>query len=151
MLSFTSAPLEADRELAGHALADLWLSGSEPDAALFVYLTEIEADGTERYVTEGLLRALHRKESAAPDNYRTTWPFRSFRREDARPLSVGQTERVRIPFLPTAWRFKAGSCIRFSLAGADADHCGQIPHGRPPLLEVRFGEGSPSRIELPFA
>jgi putative CocE/NonD family hydrolase len=151
MLSFTSVSLEADRELAGHALADLWLSSSEPDAALFVYLTEVEPDGTERYVTEGLLRALHRKESAAPDNYRTTWPFRSFRREDARPLSVGQTERVRIPFLPTAWRFKAGSCIRFSLAGADADHCGQIPHGRPPRLEVRFGEGSPSRIELPFA
>jgi putative CocE/NonD family hydrolase len=151
MLSFTSAPLEADRELAGHALADLWLSSSEPDAALFVYLTEIEADGTERYVTEGLLRALHRQESAAPDNYRTTWPFRSFRREDARPVRPGEVERIRIPFLPTAWRFTAGSRIRFSLAGADADHSGQVPHGRPPRLEVRFGEGTPSRVELPFA
>lgn len=150
MLSFTSAPLEAGRELAGHALADLWLSSSEPDAGLFVYLTEVEADGTERYVTEGLLRALHRKESAAPETYRTTWPFRSFRREDAKPLVPGQVERIRIPFLPTAWRFKAGSRIRFSLSGADADHCGQVPHGRPPQLDVHFGKGTPSRVELPF-
>lgn len=151
MLSFTSAALEADRELAGHALGDIWLSSSEPDAALFVYLAEVEADGTERYVTEGLVRALHRKECPAPENYRTTWPFRSFRREDASPLVPGQIERIRIPFLPTAWRFKAGSRIRFSLAGADADHCGQIPHGRPPRLEVRFGGSTPSRVELPFA
>ncbi|MFE1598901.1 CocE/NonD family hydrolase [Methylobacterium sp. ID0610] len=151
MLSFTSEPLTADRDLVGHPLADLWLASSEPDAGLFVYLTEIEADGAERYVTEGLLRALHRKEARAPETYRTTWPFRSFRREDAAPLVPGRVERIRIPLLPTAWRFKAGSRIRISLAGADADHCGQIPHGRPPRLSLSFGPDAPSRIELPLA
>ncbi|ACA19014.1 peptidase S15 [Methylobacterium sp. 4-46] len=151
MLSFTSAPLAADRELIGHALADLWLSSSEPDAGLFVYLTEIEADGAERYVTEGLLRALHRAEAPAPERYRTTWPFRTFRRAQAAPLVPGRVERIRIPLLPTAWRFAAGSRIRVSLAGADADHCGQIPHGRPPLLRVHFGADAPSRIALPLA
>jgi uncharacterized protein len=68
MLSYTSKPLTAAAELAGHGLADLWLSASEPDAALFVYLTEIEADGSEHYVTEGLLRALHRKERQPPES-----------------------------------------------------------------------------------
>lgn len=150
MLSFTSAPLGGDRELAGHPVAELWLSSSEPDAGLFVYLTEIEADGAERYVTEGLLRALHRKEAAAPDTYRTTWPFRTFRREDASPLVPGRTERIRIPLLPTAWRFSAGSRIRVSIAGADADHCSQVPHGRPPRLSVHFGAGTPSGIALPL-
>ena len=75
MLSYTSELLATPIELAGHALADLYLSSSEPDAALFVYLTEVEADGTEQYVTEGLLRALHRKESPKPDAYQTAWPF----------------------------------------------------------------------------
>jgi uncharacterized protein len=150
MLSFDTAPLPTDRELVGHALADLWLSSSEPDAGLFVYLTEVEADGRERYVTEGLLRALHRKESPAPDTYRTAWPFRSFRRQDASPLVPGEIERIRIPLLPMAWRFGAGSRIRFSLAGADADHCGQIPHGRPPQLVLHLGEGRPSKVELPL-
>ena len=61
-----------------NAVAELFVASSESDAALFVYLSEVESDGTERYVTEGLLRALHRKESPAPVTYRATWPFRSF-------------------------------------------------------------------------
>ncbi|MFB9269966.1 CocE/NonD family hydrolase [Bradyrhizobium erythrophlei] len=149
MLSYTSEPLETAAELAGHGLADLWVSASERDLALFVYLTEVEVDGTERYVTEGLLRALHRKERPAPDSYRTIWPFRSFARADAVPLDPGVVERIRIPFLPVAWRFSAGSRIRLSIAGADDDHCGQIPHGRPPLVTIRWGEGHVSRLELP--
>ncbi|KWV58673.1 hydrolase [Bradyrhizobium macuxiense] len=151
MLSYTSEPLETAAELAGHGLVELWLSASERDAALFIYLTEVEADGSERYVTEGLLRALHRKEQTAPDAYRTTWPFRSFTRADAAPLHSGVVERIRIPFLPVAWRFSTGSRIRLSIAGADDDHCGQVPHGRPPLLTIFRGGASASRLELPLA
>ncbi len=149
MLSYSSEPLPRPMELAGHGLADLWIVSSEPDAALFVYLTEILADGREHYVTEGLLRALHRKECPAPDSYRTTWPFRSFRRADAEPLTPGRVERMRIPLLPIAWRFDAGSRIRLSIAGADVDHCGQVPHGRPPHLRVLFGGDQASTLELP--
>ena len=150
MLSYTSEPLAAEAELAGHGLVDLWFSSSERDAALFVYLTEVESDGTERYVTEGLLRALHRKERPAPERYRTTWPFHSFARADAAPLTPGKVERIRIPFLPVAWRFAAGSRIRLSIAGADDDHCGQVPHGRPPRLTILRGGASASWIELPL-
>src|SRR6185312_13616665 len=150
MLSYTSAPLPTAMELAGHGLADLFLSASEPDVALFVYLTEVEAGGTERYVTEGLLRALHRRERPAPESYRTTWPFRSFTRADAAPLVPGQVERIRIPLLPVAWRFSAGSRIRLSIAGADDDHCGQVPHGRPPLLKMVWGGDNASVLELPL-
>ncbi len=150
LLSYTSAPLDSAAELAGHAVIELHLSSSEPDAALFVYLTEIEADGRERYVTEGLLRALHRKEAPCPPMFRTSWPFRTFRREDARPLVPGQAELIRFALLPVAWRFSPGSRIRVSLAGADADHCGQIPHGRPPRLTVHRGPGRDSRLLLPL-
>jgi uncharacterized protein len=149
MLSFTSEPLTAPMELAGHGLADLFLSCSERDLALFVYLTEIEANGVERYVTEGLLRALHRKEQAPPATYRTTWPFRSFSRSDAAPLEPGKVERIRLALLPVAWRFSAGSRIRLSMAGADDDHCGQVPHGRPPLLTILRGGDNASLLELP--
>ncbi len=147
MLSYTSAPLSVAMELAGHGLVDLLMASSEPDLALFVYLTEIEADGTERYVTEGLLRALHRKESAPPANYRATWPFRSFARADAAPLTPGKVERIRVPLLPVAWQFAKGSRIRLSIAGHDEDHCGQVPHGRPPTITVQLGQSS---LELPL-
>lgn len=149
MLSFTSDPLTAAVELAGHGLADLFLTCSERDLALLVYLTEIEADGSERYVTEGVLRALHRKESAAPPSYRTTWPFRAFSRSDAVPLEPGKVERIRITLLPVAWRFVAGSRIRLSIAGADDDHYGQVPHGRPPLVTILRGGDNASLLELP--
>jgi predicted acyl esterase len=137
-------------ELAGHGLADLWLESSEPDAAIFAYLSEVEADGSVRYVTEGLLRALHRRESPAPAEYRTTWPFRSFSRQDAAPLVPGEATRLRIPLLPTAWVFRQGSRIRLSLSGADADHAAQVPHGRPPRLRLLRGGDRASALELPL-
>jgi len=150
LLSWSSAPLERDMELAGHGLADLWLESSEPDAAIFAYLSEVEADGSVRYVTEGLLRALHRAESPAPAEYRTTWPFRTFSRRDAAPLVPGEATRLRIPLLPTAWVFRQGSRIRLSLSGADADHAAQVPHGRPPRLRLLRGGDRASALELPL-
>jgi uncharacterized protein len=150
MLSYTSEPLAAAAELAGHGLVELWLSASEPDLALFVYLTELEADGAARYVTEGLLRALHRKERTPPESYCTAWPFRSFSRSDAAPLVPGKVERIRVPLLPVAWQFSAGSCIRLSIAGADNDHCGQVPHGRPPFVKILRGGDNASQLELPM-
>lgn len=151
MLSYTSAPLDEPFELVGHPELDLWLSSSEPDAAIFAYLAEVEADGTTRYVTEGLLRALHRKEAPCPPHHRTTWTYRSFARADAAPMPPGEPQRLRFALLPTAWRFKAGSRIRLSFAGADGDHCGQVPHGRPPRLTVSWGGSRASAITLPRA
>jgi hypothetical protein len=49
--------------------------------------------------------------------------------------------------LPTAWGFSAGSRVRIAIGGADADHYGQVPHGRPPLLTVHHGA---SFLDLPF-
>ncbi len=70
LLCYRSAPLDAAEELTGHAVLTLWLAASEPDAAVHAYLSEEEPDGTVRYVTEGVLRALHRKLSTAPPEYR---------------------------------------------------------------------------------
>ncbi|MFC3127259.1 CocE/NonD family hydrolase [Pseudoroseomonas globiformis] len=150
LTGWSSAPLDQQMELTGHGLADLWLSADTPDAAIFAYVSEVEADGTVRYVTEGLLRALHRKECPVPPWYRTTWPFRSFRREDAAPLVPGRAERIRIPLLPVSWVFSAGSRIRLSIAGMDADHCVQVPHGRPPELALLRGGDQASALELPL-
>lgn len=149
LLSFTTEPLAAPLEIAGHPVVSLWLASSEPDAAVFVYLSEVEPDGTARYVTEGLLRAIHRAEAPAPRNYRTTWPWRTFARKDARPMPVGEPQLLRFALLPTAWRFATGSRIRLSIAGGDADHFVQTPHGRPPLLTVMSGADKATSLELP--
>ena len=146
---FTTPPLETALEIAGHPIVSLWLASSEPDAAIFVYLSEVEADGTVRYVTEGLLRAIHRAEAPCPANYRTTWPWRTFARKDAKPMPAGEPQLLRFALLPVAWHFAEGSRIRLSIAGADADHFVQAPHGRPPLLTVVSGGEQATTIELP--
>jgi uncharacterized protein len=149
LASFTTAPLDAPLEIAGHPVVSLWLASSEPDAAVFVYLSEVEADGTVRYVTEGVLRAIHRAEAPAPRDYRTTWPWRSFARKDIAPMPIGDPQLLKFALLPVAWRFAEGSRIRLSVSGADADHFVQTPHGRPPLLEVLSGGERSTMLELP--
>ncbi len=149
LLGFTTLPLESALEIAGHPVVSLWLASSEPDAAVFVYLSEVEADGTSRYVTEGVLRAIHRAEAPCPRNYRTTWPWRTFARKDARPMPIGEAQLLRFALLPTAWRFAKGSRLRLSIAGGDADHFVQTPHGRPPLLTILSGGEQASVLELP--
>ena len=64
MLNYTSSALPQDAELTGHCEVSLWLSSNATDFAVHAYISEILPDGTSCYVTEGLLRALHRKESA---------------------------------------------------------------------------------------
>ena len=145
---WSSAPLPDPMELTGHGMLVLWLEASEPDGAVFAYVSEVEPDGTVRYVTEGVLRLLHRKESPAPDTYGTTWPFRSYRREDAAPF-IGPCQ-VRVVLLPVSWTFAAGSRIRLSIAGADADHAMQVPHGRPPQWTILRGGETPSALSLPM-
>jgi putative CocE/NonD family hydrolase len=150
MLRYTSAPLPRAAVLSGHAVVELWISADQPDAAIHVYLEEVEPDGRVRYVTEGMLRALHRKEAPCPTHHRTAWPFHSFARADAAPLVPGEPALLRFALLPTSWRFRAGSRVRLAVAGADADHYGQVPHGRPPLLSIHRGGAAASSLELPW-
>ncbi len=149
LASFTTAPLDAALEVAGHPVLSLWLASSEPDAAVFVYLSEVESDNTVRYVTEGVLRAIHRAEAPAPREYRTTWPWRSFARKDAAPMPIGEPQLLKFALLPVAWRFATGSRLRLSIGGADADHFVQAPHGRPPVLTVLSGGERATMLELP--
>lgn len=150
MLAFTSAPFDADTELTGHAIVNLRVSTSEHDASVFVYLSEIDADGRSWYITEGALRMLHRATAECPPTYRTTWPFRTFHRADARRMEPGVAETLRFALFPISWKLMKGSRLRISIAGADGDHFAQVPHGRPPRLEVTLGGAEGSFVELPI-
>jgi putative CocE/NonD family hydrolase len=150
MLCYETAPLAEAAEIAGHPVVDIELVPDKGDAVLHVYLSEVEADGTIRYVTEGMLRAIHRRETQPPANQKWTWPFRDYTRANAEPLKPGEPARLRFALLPIAWTFRPGSRIRLSISGADCDHYVQLPHGRPPVLAVRRGGESGSLLELPW-
>jgi putative CocE/NonD family hydrolase len=150
LLAFTTAPFDAEVELTGHAVVNLHVSSSEHDAGVFAYLSEVDADGRSWYITEGALRMLHRATAECPATYRTTWPYRTFHRADARRMVPGLPESMRFALLPISWKLMKGSRLRVSIAGADADHFAQVPHGRPPRLEVTLGGAHASFVELPI-
>jgi len=150
MLCFTTAPFERQAELSGHATVQLHLSTSEHDASVFVYLSEVDADGRSSFITEGLLRLLHRREAQPPASYRANWPYRTFRREHASHMQPGVPETVRFALLPVSWTLQAGSRLRMAIAGTDADHFAQVPSGRPPHLKFTLGGEDASFIELPL-
>ena len=77
-------------------------------------------------------------------------PTHSFRRQDAAPLKPGEATRLTIALLPTSWRLRKGSRLRLAIAGADADHYAQGPHGRPPTLTMHHGGAMASRLDLPL-
>jgi putative CocE/NonD family hydrolase len=150
MLTFATAPFEQPAELSGHATVQLHVSSSEHDGALFVYLSEVDAAGRSWFITEGLLRLLHRAEATPPASYQATWPYRSFRREHASHMKPGVPETVRLALLPVSWTLQAGSRLRLAIAGGDADHFAQVTHGRPPRLEFTLGGEQGSFIDLPL-
>jgi predicted acyl esterase len=66
-------------------------------------------------------------------------------------MPLGEPQLLRFALLPVAWRFAQGSRVRLSISGADADHFGQTPHGRPPILTIMSGGERATAIELPVA
>lgn len=146
LLTYTSSPLEADTEVTGHPLVRLFLASSATDAQVFVYLEDVTPDGRVHLVTEGQLRASHRKVSAAP--YQTPVPYHSFTRADAQPLIPNETVELVIDLLPTSYLFQRGHCLRVSIAGSDKDHF-EIPNIPPPLFTIQRNHAQASAIVLP--
>lgn len=141
MLHYTTQPMVESTELTGHITAHLSVSASECDAAIYLYVSEILSDGTARYVTEGILRALHRDGFGRDPNYQASWPYGSFTRNTRRLLTPFESATLHFALLPISWRFACGSCLRISIAGSDAGHSPQVPHGRPPMLTIHCDNG----------
>ncbi|MGD9852555.1 MAG: CocE/NonD family hydrolase [Nitrospirales bacterium] len=150
LLVYTSEPLSQNMEVTGHPIATIYLSSSTPDTNLFVYLEDVTPEGDVHYVTEGQLRALHRKWTPPENGTSKSLPIphRTFRRADAAPLNVGEVASLTLDLLPTSYQFKQGHRIRVALAGADIDHF-QSLDGQTSVWEVWHTTDRPSRIDLP--
>lgn len=149
LLVYDTPVLDRDLEVTGHPVVTLYAASSAGDGAFHVYLEDVAPDGAVTYVSEGQLRALHRKLSTTPPPYRQVVPQRSFRREDGRPLQPGRVAELVIDLLPTSYLFRQGHRIRIALAGADADHFATIPADAAPSWEVQRSRTHPSHVMLP--
>lgn len=148
LIVYQTPPLAKDMEVTGHPIVTLYIRCDSPDAQVFVYLEDVDSQGNVNYVTEGMLRAIHRNLSDLPPYYRTPTPFRTFLRADARPLVSGRPAMLKFDLQPTSYLFLKGHRVRIAVAGADADHFRPLP-GKAPTLSILRTRAHPSAIDLP--
>ena len=147
LLTFTAAPLTEAAELTGHPVVKLQLAADATDATVFCYLEDVAPDGTVTYVTEGMLRPMHRK---VKDDalYKTPYPDHTFEKADLLPVVPGQTMELEFDLLPISYQFKKGHSVRVSIAGADKGHF-NLPQPQPENFTVKCNAQLASYIQLP--
>lgn len=146
---YTTKPLTQELIVAGHPILHLWVESDRKDFDIFAYLEDVSPSGAVHYITEGCLRASHRKLSPQAAPYQTFLPYRTFTHADASPMPIHTRVELIIDLLPTAYRFAPGHRLRISLAGTDADHFAPPPQGAA-TLELQRHRQCPSRLVLPI-
>jgi hypothetical protein len=126
VLTFTSASLQQDVEIAGDAKLVVYASSTRPDMDVIVKLSEQFAQSPEQraqglqppyfIVTKGWLRASH----VERDNARSTDLAPSYTHAKSTPLTPGKIYKLEIPLQPIAYRFKQGNRIRVEIVNGDS-------------------------------
>ncbi len=151
LLIYTSPPLEHGLRITGTPVVSLHLASTQADGALHVYLEDVAPDGRVTYLTEGILRLIHQTNADAKIPYRQLGPIRTFRQEDAAPLTPGEVRRVELPLYATSVRLEAGHRLRVAVAGHDASLFARYPANGVPILSVWRSAEHLSYLELPVA
>ncbi len=149
LLTYTSPPLSEDVEITGYPVVTLYVTSTETDGAFYVYLEDVDETGQVTYVTEGQLRAIHRKVSSATPPYKLQVPYHSFKRADAMPLAPGGVAELTFGLHPTSVLIKKGHCIRIGLAGHDKGTFIRIPAEGTPDISVARTKLHASCVDLP--
>ncbi len=149
-LTYTTSPLQTNVEVMGHPVVHLWLTTDASDLDAFVYLEEVDRSDKSTYITEGKLRASHRKLSKAPYN-NLGLPFHSHYWSDLEPIPAREAFELVFSLLPTSYRFQKGSRIRITVAFADADNFETPVIDPAPKLHLLRDMNHPSLVRLPVA
>lgn len=149
LLVYDSPPLEEAVEITGHPVVRLNVRSTAPDGQFFAYLEAVLPDGTVKLITEGQLRAIHRKVSNDPPPYTIFGPYHSYKRVDAMPLVPGEVASIAFDLFPMSVRFEKGWHIRLAIAGADKDVFDPIPGCEAAEITLERNARYPSFIDLP--
>lgn len=149
LLTYTTEPMAADVEITGAPVLTLYVASTADDGAFHAYLEDVAPDGRVTYITEGILRALHRKVSDAEPPYVQVGPYHSYNRTDGMPLAPGEIAEIRFNLYTTSVLIRQGHRIRIALAGHDAAFFARYPAEGIPVLAIQRNAPYPSHIDLP--
>lgn len=149
IVSYTSEALARDTEVTGVPVATLEIQSSAADGAFFVYLEDVAPDGKVSYITEGELRALHRKVSPPSLGRASLGPHHSMASADGEALEPGEPAELKIGLWATSVLVKAGHRLRLAIACADVDTFTRIPAEGPVTVDILRDALHATRLELP--
>jgi putative CocE/NonD family hydrolase len=151
LIAYTSAPFDADMELAGRPSVDLFMTSETKDPAVFVYLEDVAPDGRVTYITEGMLRGIDRR-LADPKTlpYPQDAPAHSFLRKDAEAVVPGKVFEMRFTLFPVAALIRKGHAVRIAIAGADANFFRRYSEGKPDAFTLYRSKARRSSVEIPL-
>lgn len=146
VLVYTSAVLDADMEVTGMPVVELWFATDVVDTDFVARLVDLHPDGTARLISDGILRARYRND---PDSY-----------IPAPPLEPGRPYLMRIELLPTSNLFKAGHRLRLDVTSSCFPRWarnlniwdewgGTLADARVAHQQVLHDDAHPSRVLLP--
>jgi len=150
LLCYTSAPLQSDVEVTGSPTVTLHVASTHSDGAFHVYFEEVAPEGRVSYLSEGILRAVHRKtrdSRTAP--YVPLGVYRTYWETDARPLVPGEVAEIPITLQPISVVIPKGHRIRVAIAGHDAALKSRFPTSGTPQLSFRRNAVHPAGLRLP--
>jgi putative CocE/NonD family hydrolase len=126
VLTFTTAPLPQDLEIAGPIKLTLYASSTRDDMDFFVKISEQmpqSADDRAKdlnpasyWITKGWLRASHR--ALDPEKSTEMEPYHTH--VNPEPIEPGRIYRLDIGIEPMAHRFKRGNRIRLEIVNGDS-------------------------------
>jgi len=151
LLTYTSAPLQEDIEITGHPIVTIYITSTATDGAFYVYLEDVDPQGNVIYITEGQLRALHRKVSNQEALVVNPVPYHTYCQADAEELIPGQISELTFGLLPTSVLVRKGHRIRIAIAGHDKGTFTRIPAEGHPVITVTHNEAYASSINLPIS
>ena len=152
LLVYTSEPLENALEITGSPTVYLYASSDHEDGAFHVYLEDVSPSGRVTYLTEGLLRAIHRKaEDRSNAPFAPLGIYHTFREGDAEPLTPGEVTEIGITLLPISVVVREGHSLRVAVAGHDLSMKDRCPPEGVPVITLERNAGHPSRIVIPAA
>ncbi len=147
-LTYTTEPLDEDVEVTGHPVVILWVSSTARDGDFFIYLEEVDSSGYSHYITEGVLRASHRRLSDPSYQYMGLPYHRSFE-EDIELMHGSEPVKLMFDLHPTSNIFDAGHRIRVTLACADQTSFHTPELSPPPTITVHRNKTHASHILIP--
>ncbi|MBE2196180.1 MAG: CocE/NonD family hydrolase [Anaerolinea sp.] len=147
-LTYTTPPLTESLEVTGFPVVHLWVAVDSGDADFFVYLEEVDPDGYAHYITEGVLRASHRRLSDPPYQYMNL-PYQRSYETDVESIPSGEIQELVIDLQPTSNIFDAGHRIRVRITNSDLGSYTSLQPNPAPLFSIYRSASDPSRIVLP--